>query len=245
MKYMGSKARIVNDILPLMLDDNYTDFIDVFCGSCSVIQKVPKHYKRIANDVNKFLIGMWDYLVYNVMEFPRQIPREKYNHFRELYKNRKKNDNNEIYGEDAMCGWIGFMGSFNGRFYDGGYSGHDVNGRDYITENINNTLSQVEDLKGVEFINYDYKNIPINNKSIIYCDPPYKGVKKYSYSINHDDFWNWCREQTAKGNKVFISEYNAPDDFVCIWQKQITNAMNLTKTTKPVEKLFVHKSQIK
>lgn len=51
--------------------------------------------------------------------------------------------------EEAMIGWVGFMGSFNGRFYDGGYSGHNVKGRDYISEQIRNTLSQIDKLKGV------------------------------------------------------------------------------------------------
>ena len=29
-----------------------------------------------------------------------------------------------------------------------------------------------------------------------------------------------------------------PDDFDCIWEKEVTNAMNTTKTYKPIEKLF-------
>lgn len=41
---------------------------------------------------------------------------------------------------------------------------------------------------------------------------------------------------------MLISEYQAPEDFVCVWQKQITNAMNTKNTYKPTEKLFVHES---
>lgn len=46
------------------------------------------------------------------------------------------------------------------------------------------------------------------------------------------------------GHKVFVSEYTAPDDFVCVWSKQVNNS--LTKDTgskKGVECLFIHKSQ--
>ena len=46
----------------------------------------------------------------------------------------------------------------------------------------------------------------------------------------------------AKGHKVFISEYEAPEDFECIWSKEVTNSMNTTKTYKPTEKLFTIKS---
>ena len=46
-----------------------------------------------------------------------------------------------------------------------------------------------------------------------------------------------------EGHTVFISEYNAPDDFVCVWQKEIQSGLNVNSTKKGIEKLFVHKSQ--
>ena len=57
---MGNKQKIVNEILPIMLA-NYDGktFIDIFCGSCSVIENVPNTYRRIANDKQKYLIAMW------------------------------------------------------------------------------------------------------------------------------------------------------------------------------------------
>ena len=48
MKYMGSKARIVHEILPIMLDKEHDTFVDAFCGGCSVIENVPNTYRRIA-----------------------------------------------------------------------------------------------------------------------------------------------------------------------------------------------------
>jgi hypothetical protein len=39
-------------------------------------------------------------------------------------------------------------------------------------------------------------------------------------------------------DKVSVSEYSAPSDFKCVWSMEITNAMNTTKTYKPIEKLF-------
>lgn len=47
---MGSKARIVHEILPIMLDKEHDTFVDAFCGGCSVIENVPDTYRRIAND---------------------------------------------------------------------------------------------------------------------------------------------------------------------------------------------------
>lgn len=239
---MGSKSRIVDKILPIMLESPGNTFVDMFCGSCSVIQKVPNTYKRIANDANPYLVQMWKQLTKDSTEFPTEIPRYLYNHWRDLYNQHKKNKVNLNHTELGMTGWIGFMGSYNGRFFDGGYSGHEVKGRDYIGENIRNTLSQIPELKDVQFSCSQYMDYHFTEPSIIYCDPPYKGVKNYTYSIDHDYFWEWCREMTRQGHKVFISEYNAPDDFECIWQQELTNAMHQTNTKKPIEKLFIFKS---
>ena len=53
MKYMGSKSRIANEIVPIMLEyrkDNQI-FVDMFCGGCHIIEIVDG--KRVANDKNK------------------------------------------------------------------------------------------------------------------------------------------------------------------------------------------------
>ena len=72
------------------------------------------------------------------------------------------------------------------------------------------------------------------------CDIPYKGTKQYETSkdFNYEKFYNWCRENKER-YQIYISEYNMPEDFKCIWQKEVTNSMNTTKTYKPIEKLFI------
>lgn len=78
------------------------------------------------------------------------------------------------------------MASFNGRFFDGGYSGHNVVGkngkaRDYIREQIENTMRDVPLLKGVEFYSGSYDELVIPDRSIVYCDIPYKATKSMMY----------------------------------------------------------------
>ena len=239
MKYLGSKSKIVNEILPIMLSQyNGNTFVDIFCGGCSVIENVPNKYRRIANDKQKFLIAMWKSLTEG-KEFPKRIDKEFYDKIRDCSYGR----NNDF--EDDLVGWVGFMASFNGRFVDAGYSGHNVankNGkvRDYIQENINNTIKQVEKLKGVEWYSGDYFNCSFPENSLIYCDPPYLGTKQYMTSKNFDYnmFYDWCRAMKEDGHTIFVSEYQMPSDFKCIWQKEVTNAMNPTITKKPIEKLF-------
>ena len=238
MKYLGSKRRIAKDILSIILEGMKKGdyFIDAFCGGCNLLDKVPNTFNRIANDKNEYLIAMWKRLQQGD-RLTETISRNLYSKVREAY--RKEDFSNFTKGE---IGWIGFMGSYNGRWVDGGYSGHDVNGRDYISEQIRNTLSQIPLLLDVDFRcgSYEEIELPPVSKTTIYCDIPYKGVKQYTTSKNFDYemFYDWCREKYEEGYRIFVSEYQMPDDFKCVWQKQVTNAMNQTITKKPIEKLF-------
>ena len=76
--------------------------------------------------------------------------------------------------------------------------------------------------------------------STIYCDIPYKDTKQYSTSRNFDyeRFYKWCKEMKEQGHRVFISEYQMPSDFRCVWQKEINNSIHNTKTYRRTEKLF-------
>ena len=166
MKYQGNKNRFVKDLLPFLLKDRKEDqwYVEPFCGSCSVLQNVDG--KRIASDKNKYLISMWKGLIHNPDDFPTNIPRELYSDVRTSFN---KKDGRY---EDSLIGWVGYMGSFNGRFFDGGYSGHNVIGkngksRDYISENINNTKQQIPFLQNVVWKTGDFHEIEIPEKSII------------------------------------------------------------------------------
>lgn len=234
---MGSKSRIAHAILPIILRDRKPGqyYVEPFCGGCNVIDKVDG--LRIASDSNPYLIAMFRSLQQGMVP-PVTINRECYNEVRKSY-----NEHDGRFNDDYI-GYIGFTGSYNGRFFDGGYSGHGVkikNGvRDYITEARNNLIAQMPYLRDVEFRCSDYKKLEIPNNSIIYCDPPYQGVKRYSYTIDHDIFWQWCRVMSRKGHRVFISEYDAPNDFECIWYQEIKTTINQSITKRPVEKLFTN-----
>lgn len=230
---MGSKNRIAKEILPIILENRKPNqwYVEPFVGGANTIDKVDGN--RIGSDLNKYIISMWEGLQNESIK-PIEIPKDLYN----IARNEYNEGVNDIFN-DFLIGWIGWMASFNGRFFDGGYSGKSGN-RDYVNEQIRNTLKQIPLIKGIKFIHCSYDELEIPDNSIIYCDPPYQNTKQYSTSKNfdYDKFWEWCREMTRKGHSVFISEYNAPNDFECVWSKEVTNSMNSTITYKPTEKLF-------
>lgn len=244
MKYMGSKNRHAKHILPIILEnhDEFMWYIEPFVGGANVIDKVD-YPNRIGCDVHEYLIAMWQ-AVSNGWLPSDDITEEKYQYIRQ-----NKDDNK------ALTGYTGFAMSFGGKWF-GGYR-RDIAGTkdnkelkklNEIEQNrksLSSLKKQQETLLGVKFINQSVFDIDkINGKATIYCDPPYKDTTKYKNSFDHDRFYEWCRAMVEQGHNVFISEYNMPEDFICVWEKDVNSS--LTKNTgskKATEKLFIQEKQ--
>jgi site-specific DNA-adenine methylase len=98
-------------------------------------------------------------------------------------------------------------------------------------------LQQLERLERLEISNLDYCDVEIVPNSVIYCDPPYAGTAEYKEgAFNHEAFWQWCRTQN---NPVFVSEYNAPDDFKIVAEFKHRQTLSATKNANvTIEKLY-------
>lgn len=239
---MGSKSRIAKDIVPIIqdkIDENgITTYIEPFCGGCNIIDKI-KCEKKIASDNHKYLIEMFKNL--NLIQtLPNFISKEEYSNVRECFNNHQN-----LYA-DWYIGAVGFLASYNGRFFDGGYAGivHTKSGttRNYYDEAKRNLLEQIENLQDIEFQYGDYKDLyDAQINCLIYCDPPYQGVKQYGTSKNfdYDKFWKWCKEK-SENNIVLVSEHNAPNGWDCIWEYKVIRTMDNNKRVKATEKLFIY-----
>ena len=116
IKYMGSKSRIAKYIVPIIQqcidDNNITRYIEPFVGGANIIDKINCEH-RIGLDKNKYLIALFRHLQQGG-KLLDEVPRELYNKVRANYKNGKY--------EDWFVGNIGFLASYNGRWFDGGYA---------------------------------------------------------------------------------------------------------------------------
>lgn len=244
MKYMGSKAKFANELATIFIEiiekyDNLNCYVEPFVGGANMIEKMNGYIPCIGSDKNKYLISLYQNLD-KIKDLPDIISFEEYKKVRESFNNETSDF------PDWYKGAVGFLSSYNGRFFDGGYSGIRTlkNGsqRNYYLEAKKNLIKQSENLDKItwrigSYSDFEYKNC------FIYCDPPYYNTKQYGVSKNFDynDFWEWVREM-SKDNFVVVSEHTAPDDFGVLWQEETKRTIDCHSTKVVTEKLFIHKS---
>lgn len=239
MVYMGSKSRIAKEIVPIIQsyidDNNIHNYLEPFCGGGNVIDKVKCEHKY-ASDVQPYLIALLKQTQKDTSVFPETITLEEY---------KDVKDNKEKYPA-WYVGLVGFCASFGGKFFN--VYGRDSKGsRSISNERIRNLIKQSLNLKDIQFTCCDFRNIkPTIKNFVIYCDIPYKNSTKYKVDdFPYDEFYDWCR-QMAKNNIVLVSEYNMPNDFECIWQKEIKTSLCIDRANtdlKRTEKLFIINSK--
>jgi DNA adenine methylase len=231
MKFMGSKNRIAKHIIPIMLEDsdNVEYFYDVCCGGGNLIDKIPNRFKRIAIDIDKNVIEAMKIIQNRVDKLPKNNKE-----FTEYdYRNLRHNDH-------WLRSYAGYAYSYAGKWF-GGWCRDSKGKRDYVSEAYRNALKQHDKIQDVEFICASYDEIIFRRNSIIYCDIPYQNTTKYKNEFNYNDFWYWVRYMSEDGFRVYVSEYNAPDDFKVIWEKEIVSSLEKnTGNKKGIEKLFVY-----
>ena len=232
MQYMGSKRRVAKEILPIILKDRQLNqwYVEPFVGGGNLIENVSGHC--IGADNNKYIIALLKYVQNNDLNNIEYIDEEKYMHIK---------NNKDLY-DDYIVGFAGFGLSFGADFFHG--FARNKKSSDYFHQALNGLKKQQEKIKHINFIHSDYKDLSIPDNSIIYCDPPYKGSEKYyKQKFNYEEFYEWCIKKHNEGHKVFISEYEMPENrFKSIWEKEIILTINnLQQPIKKVEKLFIIK----
>ena len=150
MRYMGSKRRIAKDLLKIMLPLRKKGqvWVEPFVGGANLIQHIDG--ERIGADNNKYLIALFKGLQEG--RIPPKPSQEIYTKGRLQYRGK------ENFGlSDFDLGYIGFLMSFRGRFFQG-YCGVS-NRRDYLGEHKRNIEKQINKLMNVKIINRDNKEL--------------------------------------------------------------------------------------
>ena len=253
MRYAGSKRRFARYIVPILETEINkhpdTVFIDMFMGGANILSEVDSSSIKIGIDNNHYMISLWDHLkYYGYKDIPETISEEEY------YKIKQSVVNNDKKYNPWLIGYVGTCCSYGGAWFNGYAHFNPNKNEDHIKEARNGLIKQYNNFKNMDDtifleMSYDEFNFRKDTDYVVYCDPPYFDTKKYMSDFDNNKFWGYVRKTSKEfpNIKFFISEYNAPDDFKCIWQMEKKDGMSTTKkgirqNTK-IEKLFVFNPQ--
>lgn len=226
---MGSKKKYAKEIGELITKNRVPGqwVVDAFAGSMRVIEQVDGN--RIANDINRGIVSLYKAIVAG-WQPPTIVTKEDY----DLIKNCP-----ERYPPE-LTEFVAHACSFGGKRFSS-YA-QNKRGDNYAKQGGNALMKQRDKLVGVQFLSLDYRAIPYPPESIIYCDPPYQNTIGYNdTSFNHEEFWEWARTTSDAGHTVYVSEYTAPDDFECVWEKTTVTNFSKNNRSPRVERLFTFK----
>jgi len=230
IRYFGGKTRTCKQIAEILNEHRKEGqiFLSPFIGGAWVesLLSSPKE----CYDKHPYLIAMYKELQNGWLP-PTTLTKKEYDYI-------KNNPDDKPY----LTGFVGFGCSFAGKWF-GGYA-KDSSNRNYCLNAHNSILKKLDNLQDTYFDCKDYKELKPEGY-LIYCDPPYEGTTQYSKTLvgdfNSNEFWELMR-QWSINNTVIISEYNAPDDFKCIWSKEVKLDMRDSENKKKarVEKLYTY-----
>ena len=235
----------MKQLTPILMEHANEDtiFVDCFCGGANVISEIPLKNK-VGIEVNRPIVELWKHLQSEGMEgIPYDLSESDYNEIKFDYLN----------GCTSFPGWlIGYAGaccSYGGAWFNGYARYNPKKGESHIHEAYNGLKAHIERFKFLEtteFVNTDYLiyQYPSPDKCIIYCDPPYAGRKRYASDFDNYMFWDWVRQMSKEGYIIYVSEYEAPYDFKCVWSQEKKDGMGTTLEGKKqkyvTEKLFIY-----
>ena len=243
MVYQGSKNKISKYLKPIIesyLKDGMW-YVEPFVGGANMINKIDWNNKY-GYDNNKYLIAL--HKKAQETELPLlNTSREAYNIYRDKYNKAEINNSDDEY----LIGYYGFLGSFNGRFYSGGYGAVDKHGKNMMLQRLNNLNNQAKNknYKNIIFETKDFKDLKIKN-SVIYLDPPYQNTKEYQNKFNHNELLEKCKEWADNNNIILLSELTASNEYwEEIWnmEHQYTLRDKNNANKKVVERLYIWKTK--
>ena len=210
-QYHGGKYRTGKYIAThLKGDDDTIGYCEPFLGMGGVYKhRAMNEGKRyLAGDYNESVVKMWQGLQTGWSPDRKFTTKEEFMMLK----------NNGI--SSAEKGFIGHFFTFRGTYFDGYCL------RRKSTKTMNNKIDELihigKQIDDVEISAGSYTQFSHLKNYVIYCDPPYSKMNKYfdeyhkKRHFDNDKFWGWVRVMSVN-NKVYVSEYSAPEDFTEIW----------------------------
>lgn len=240
VQYSGGKSKTAKHLTEFMLANrgDARGYLEPFVGGGSVFSLMAPHFEAaVANDYSLDLVLLWRALAAGWMP-PTEISEEEYAELRNAEPS-------------ALRAFAGFGCSFGGKWF-GGYArskkcsdSRTLGGYASVAaRGLENRRAAFSCAKTIRQGDYRSLRPWVGPQILVYCDPPYVNTLGYAAAGAFDSstFWQTVREWTGLGAQMFISEYTAPDDMICVWEKPRRMDMASADGSKRIvtEKLFTY-----
>lgn len=241
MRYMGGKGRISKKLSEVILANTPNrsgTYWEPFVGGGAMASRMGANFE-VANysDIHPDLILMWQELNAG-WEPPSEVSYDRYQELR--YSTEPS----------ALRGFVGFGGSFGGRWFEGyarGGRNSDGSPRNHQGESARAVVRDIRGMRAKTSTRFDQRDalsISPQPGDVVYCDPPYAGTKNYSKvgQLDHEAFWVVAEQWARNGVHVFVSEYSAPHGWECIWEQPLRSSVRVGSEERHIatERLFTY-----
>ena len=220
LKWIGNKQRFAHEIASYFPTDHET-YIEPFLGSGAILATLAPT-KAVASDAFPALMEIWNAL----SESPETLKgwyRDRRSlisgdHKIEVYEQIKADYNRSPNGADLVFLSRSCYGGVVRFRKEDGYMSTPCGVHTPISaESFDRRVDLWADrTSGTRFVTADFEAVldDAGPKDMIYCDPPYKGKKKYVAVGEFDTpkFWDWASKMARK-NTVLVSEADLPTVF--------------------------------
>lgn len=232
IQYMGGKSRIAKDVSEVILNSTNERgrYLEPFLGGGAVAEKMGHHFKEANySDLHEDLVMMWDAVVNHDWEPPSELSEEEYYSLKDAEPS-------------PLRAFTGFACSFGGKWFGGVARSK----KTHYPSTGRRSVLRGRAMAGQESTTYthmSYEGLQVRPGDVIYADPPYADTTGYKTGdFNTTHFWAIAESWVEAGATVFVSEYNAPEGWVPVWEKPVTISVNggTTRDKKSVERLYIH-----
>ena len=113
----------------------------------------------------------------------------------------------------AYLAWCAYIGSASGEFFGTFCGKQPGSAKDMTYYNESQLVKTATCIQNVKLSCVNYLDLKLEAPSVIYCDPPWKGLGNYALTMyNPDEFYEWCVKTKKRGHTIPLSEVSAPED---------------------------------
>ena len=183
-------------------------YVEPFCGGLSsayAVSRVCHPSSILLNDANRPLMLLYERCMAEGVGWLPDDPDEVAEMF---YRYKESQDMN-----DPLTAWLGIGCSYSGLWFSKPL-GVRKDGYVYARGCKNSLGRRIDQLRGSKLMCVDYKDVPIEDGSVVYLDPPYEGTTcKYPNSdMDYARFWDYARDLSGRC-RVVVSCFQHPEDF--------------------------------